>query len=156
MSLPIRERIIQKLAARTGASRRLAMYDERDLPITVISEGDGSAIESRYGMTTISLPLVFGRALNMDGVKDDQWYTTLNTELANLVGEIWAGDDDDLEDLIEGIDYVSDSVDVLTDAASGGGVAVTVNVRFAFVSGKPDSQDNLADYDETETGDPAP
>ena len=155
MSLPIREQIIRNLATRVGAARRLEMYDERDLPITVLQEGDGSAIESRYGMTTVALPLTFGRALNMDGIKDDQWYTTLNTELANLVGEIWTGDDD-LEDLIEGIDYVSDSVDVLTDAASGGGVAVTVNVRFAFVSGKPDSQDNLADYDETETGDPAP
>lgn len=140
MSTPIREQILQALATRTGASRRLAMYDTRDLPITVLQEGDDAPADGRYGLTNVVMPVTFGRAVSMEGVKDDQWYTTLNTELADLIDEIY-GTDDTIGGLAHGMDYVSGSVDLLTDAASGGGVAVTVNVRYSFVHGNPYSQD---------------
>ena len=145
MSIPIREQILRALASRVGAVRRLEMYDERDLPITVISEGDDTAAEGRYGLTNVTMSVGIARAIPMSGVKDNDWYTELNTALASLIAEVFTGGDD-LGGLAHGIDYVSGSVDLLTDAATGGGVAVTVNVRYSFVHGNPYSQDADADF----------
>ena len=145
MSLPIREQIIQALAARVGATRRLAMYDERDLPITVLQEGDDTAAEGLYGMTNVSTSISIARAIRMDGVKDDSWYTELNTALADLIVELYAGGDD-IGGLAHGMDYVSGSVDLLTDGGVGAGVAVTVNVRYSFVHGNPFSQDADSEF----------
>ena len=61
-SLPIREQIIRNLAARVGAVRRLEMYDERDLPITVLQEGDDQAAETGYDMTQVSMSISVARA----------------------------------------------------------------------------------------------
>jgi hypothetical protein len=148
MSLPIREQIIQALVARVGGVRRLEMYDERDLPITVVSEGDDNAAEGRYGLTNVTMSVGIARAIPMSGIKDSTWYTELNTALANLITEVFTGGDD-LGGLAHGIDYVSGSVDLLTDAAQGGGVAVTVNVRYSFVHGNPYSQDADSEFDDT-------
>ena len=144
MSLPIREQIIRNLAARVGATRRLEMYDERDLPITVLQEGDDQAAETGYDMTQVSMSISVARAIPMGGVKSDRWYTELNTALAKLIVELYTGGDD-IGGLAQGMDYVSGSVDLVTDASAGAGVAVTVNVRYATVHGNPYSQDPLAE-----------
>ena len=144
MSLPVREQIIRNLATRVGASRRLEMYDERDLPITVLQEGDDQAAETGYDMTQVSMSISVARAIPMTGVKSDRWYTELNTALAKLITELYTGGDD-IGGLAQGMDYVSGSVDLVTDGGVGAGVAVTVNVRYAFVRGNPYSQDPLAE-----------
>jgi len=144
-NLPIREQIIRALIARTGAVRQLPTYDHADLPLTVIQAGEDSAAEDMYGMTNVTMQVGIARALNMSGVKGDDWDQTLNNELADLIVEVFTGDDD-LGGIAKGIDYVSGTTDLLTEAAQGGGVAVTVNVRFAFVHGNPYSQDADADY----------
>ena len=145
MSLPIREQIIRALISRTGAVRQLPTYDHADLPLTVIQAGEDSAAEDMYGMTNVTMQVGIARALNMSGVKGDDWDQTLNNELADLIVEVFTGGDD-LGGLAKGMDYVSGTTDLLTEAAQGGGVAVTVNVRFAFVHGNPYSQDADADY----------
>ena len=148
MSLPIREQIIRNLATRVGASRRLEMYDERDLPITVLQEGDDQAAEGRYGLTNVTMSVSVARAIPMNGVKSDTWYTELNTALANLITELYTGGDD-IGGLAHGMDYVSGSVDLVTDASAGAGVAVTVAVRYATVHGNPFSQDSDSAFDDT-------
>ena len=148
MSLPIREQIIRNLAARVGAARRLEMYDERDLPITVLQEGDDQAAEGRYGLTNVTMSISVARAIPMTGVKSDTWYTELNNALANLITELYTGGDD-VGGLAMGMDYVSGSVDLVTDASAGAGVAVTVNVRYSTVHGNPYSQDADSAFDDT-------
>ena len=150
MSVPIREQIIQKLATRVGATRRLEMYDERDLPVTVLQEGDDTAAEGLYGLTNVTTSISVARAIPMTGVKADDWYTQLNTALANLISELYTGGDD-VDGLAHGMDYVSGSVDLLTDGSVGAGVAVTVAVRYSFVHGNPYSQDADSDFDDTST-----
>jgi hypothetical protein len=152
-SLPVRERVIRELVRRTGAVRRLEMYDERDLPITVLQEGDDNAAEGLYGMTQVTTQVSIARALRMSGVKGDDWYTELNTALANLIKEIFKGGDE-LGGLALGMNYVSGSVDLLTDAGQGAGVAVTVDVRYAFVHGNPYSQDADSEYVDVEPDEP--
>lgn len=140
MSTPIREQIIQALATRVGAVRELEMYDERDLPITVISADEETAAEGRYGLTNVTMNVGIARAIAIEGTKDDTWHTALSTQLADLIVEIYTGGDD-LGGLADGIDYVSGSTDLLTDGGVGAGVAVTVQVRYTFVHGDPYSQD---------------
>lgn len=144
-STPIREQIIQALVDRTGAVRRLSQYDKTDLPITVLQEGDDNASEGLYGMTNVNMQVSIARAIAMSGAKGDAWYSVLNDELATLITEIFTGGDD-LSGLAEGMDYVSGSVDLLTDGGVGAGVAVTVNVRYSFVHGNPYSQDADSDF----------
>lgn len=145
MSTSIREQIIQALATRVGAVRELQVYDERDLPLTVISPGDESIADGRYGMTNVQMQVAIGRAIAIEGTKDDAWHASLSAALADLTVEIYAGGDD-LDGLADGIDYVSGSVDLLTDGGVGAGVAVTVNVRYAWAHGNPYSQDVDAGY----------
>lgn len=139
-SVSIRERIISALANRTGAVRRLREYDKTDLPITVLQEGDDNASEGLYGMTNVNMQVSIARAISMSGTKGDAWYSDLNDELATLITEVFTGGDD-LGGLAEGMDYVSGSVDLLTEGGVGAGVAVTVNIRYSFVHGNPYSQD---------------
>ena len=145
--LPIREQILRELVRRTKAVRRLEMYDDRDLPITVLQEGDDNAADALYGMTNVTMQVGIARAIRMDGVKSDDWYTQLNRALASLIAEVFTGGDD-LGGLALGMEYVSGSVDLLTDAGKGAGVAVTVAVRYAFVRGNPYSQDADSEYDD--------
>ena len=140
MSLPIREQIIRALQTRTGALRKLPDYDDRDLPITEIDEGTETATESGYGMTNATLQITVARAINMSGVKDDTWHRAQNIALAELIKEIYTGGDR-LGGLADGIDYNGGAIDLLTNAANGAGVAVTVSVRYSFVHGNPYSQD---------------
>jgi hypothetical protein len=152
-NLPIREQIIRALQTRTGALRKLPDYDDRDLPITEIDEGLESATEPGYGMTRATLQLTIARAILMSGVKDDSWHRAQNIALADLIREIYTGGDT-LGGLADGIDYGGGAIDLLTNAANGAGVAVTVAVRYSFVHGNPYSQDDLEGY--VDPGDPTP
>ena len=148
MSLTIREQIIRALTTRVGAVRRLEMYDDRDLPITVLQEGDDAASEGRYGLTNVTMPISVARALQISTAKGDAWYTELNTALGNLIKELYTGGED-VGGLAHGMDFVSSSVDLLTDGGVGAGVAVTVGVRYSFVHGNPFSQDADSAFDDT-------
>jgi len=153
MSLPIRERILRELVRRTRARRRLESYDERDLPLTVLQEGDDSAVEGLYGMTQVATQVLVARAVNMTGVKGDDWHAELNTALANLIKEIFKGGNG-IEGLKFELNYVSGGIGLPTDASKGSGVAVTVNVRYAFVYGNPYSQDADSGYVDVEPEEP--
>ena len=148
MSLPIREQIIRALQARTGAIRKLPDYDDRDLPITEIDEGIESAVDDIYGMTHATLQLTIARAILMSGVKGDSWHRAQNLALADLIVEIFTGGDS-LGGLVDEMQYTGGAIDLLTNAANGAGVAVSVNVKYKFVHGNPYSQDADADFDDT-------
>jgi hypothetical protein len=155
VSLSVRERIIRKLAARVGAGRNLDSYDARDLPITVLVTGDDEAFETAYSMTRVTMPVTIARAIALTGVKGDDWHSAAEAALAELITEAFdTAHDDDLADLVDGIDYTGGGAEILTDGAKGAAVQISLGVRYAFVHGNPYSQDDLADYDET--GDPAP
>jgi hypothetical protein len=140
-TLPIREQILQALATRTGASRQLAAYDPRDLPITILVDGEETAAEGLYGMTNVTMPVTFARAIPLTGVKADAWHTAAQKALADLIEEIYTGDDDTLGGLADGIDYAGGQAEILTDGGNGAAVQVSANVRYAFVHGNPYSQD---------------
>lgn len=136
MPSTIREQILDALATRTGATRVLEQYDVRDLPITVLAEGEDSAVETAYGMTAVTMPVTVARAIALTGVKDDTWYADANEALGDLIVEIYAGGDT-LGGLCQGIDYAGGAVELLTDGADGAAVQASVNVRFMFRHGDP-------------------
>ena len=135
-ALPIRERILQALATRINAQRGLEQYDARDLPITVLVEGEDTAQESDYDRTNVTLPITVAYANNASGTKSDTWYAQANTALANLIQSVYAGDES-LGGLVQGIDYTGGDVAVLTDGATGYAVQAFFNIRYAFVHGNP-------------------
>jgi hypothetical protein len=53
------------------------------------------------------------------------------------------------------LNYVSGGIGLPTDASKGSGVAVTVDVRYAFVHGNPYSQDADSEYVDVEPDEPA-
>ena len=132
----IREQILQALATRTGATRMLQQYDPRDLPITVLAEGDDAATEKPYGMTAVTMPVTIARAIPLTGTKDDTWYAAANEALGNLIVEIYTGGDT-LGGLCQGLDYAGGSVELLSDGADGAAVQASVTVRFQFRHGNP-------------------
>ena len=141
MSLPIREQIIQALAARVGAVRGLEGFDSQDLPLTVLVEGDDELSgDAQYDMTPLALPVTIARAVHVGGLKDDGWYTEANTQLADLIAEAYAGGED-LGGLADGIDYAGGSVGVITDGAAGVAVQVNLEIRYAIARGNPYSQE---------------
>lgn len=139
MPTPIREQILQAITTRVSGTRGLEQYDEQDLPFTVVIESDDTAEESDYDFVRVTMPVTIGRAKKVDGNKSDDWYTQGNTDLADVIKEVYAGGDD-LGGLADGIDYTGGSVDVLTDGARGVIVQAFFNVRFTFLHGNPYSQ----------------
>ena len=135
-ALPIRERILQALATRLSAQRGLEQYDARDLPITILVEGEDTAQESDYDRTNVTLPVTIAYANNVSGTKSDTWYAQANTALANLIQSVYSGDES-LGGLCQGIDYTGGDVAVLTDGATGYAVQAFFNIRYAFVHGNP-------------------
>ena len=132
----IREQILQALATRTGATRVLEQYDSRDLPITVLVEGEDAAADTPYGMTAVTMPVTIARAIPLTGTKDDTWYSASNEALGELIVEIYAGGDT-LGGLCQGLDYAGGSVELLTDGADGAAVQASLTVRYQFRHGDP-------------------
>jgi len=139
--LPIRERILHALAARVSASRKLEMYDPRDLPITVIAEGGESSTPS-YDMDNATLDVTIARAIGIEGDKEDEWHTEANLALADLIVEAFAGGDD-LGGLARGMDYLGGSLEPLTDGSDGAAVQISVQVRYSFLHGNPYLQEEI-------------
>lgn len=139
MALPIRERLLQVLATRASAERGLEYYDQRDLPFTVLLEGEDQAAEDDYDNTRVVTPVTVARALKVTGNKTDDWYEQANVALGDLIKEVYAGGED-LDGLADGIDYEGGSVEVITDGARGTIAQASFNIRWAFVHGDPFAQ----------------
>jgi hypothetical protein len=139
MALPIREQLLQELAGRASAQRGLEMYDERDLPFTVLLEGEDQAATDDYDNARVATPVTLARAMKITGNKTDDWYEQGNVALADLIKEVYVGGED-LNGLADGIDYEGGSVEVITDGARGVMVQASFNIRWAFVHGDPFSQ----------------
>lgn len=133
----VREQILEAISNRTGARRALEVYDARDLPITVMVEGSDQAVETPYGMTAVTMPVTIARAIPLPADKSDEWLTDANYALGELIREIYAGDDDTLGGLCQGLDYSGGTVEVLTDGTAGAAVQAAISVRFQFAHGNP-------------------
>ena len=142
-TLSVRERIIQAIAARVGASRGLESYDSRRLPVTVLVEGEDQPGEPDYDVTNLILPLTVARAENPQGAKGDAWHTAANAALAALITEIYAGGED-IAGLGTRIDYTGGGIGEIADAASGYVVQASIGVNYHFVRGNPYSHDPYA------------
>jgi hypothetical protein len=145
--LTIREQIIRELATRVDAVRRLPTYSEDDLPLTVITEGDDTGGEYSYDMTRVSMQVTIARADVATMPMDDSWHEAGNAMLGDLIAEIWTGGED-LDGLAEGMDYVSGSVKAVADGDKAIEVAVTLNVRYAFLRGNPFSNNPEPEEDD--------
>ena len=137
--LPIRERILQALAARINAHRGLEEFDARDLPITVLVEGEDSATETDYDQVRVTMPVTVAHADRVVGVKGDDWYALANAALANLIKSVYDGGES-FDGLVQGIDYTGGDVAVLTDGANGYAVQAFFNIRYVFAHGNPFQQ----------------
>ena len=137
MTDTVRERILKALSARTGASRLVEQYDVRDLPITVLVAGEDSATETPYGMTAATMPVTIARAIALSGDKGDAWHDEAEYALGDLIQQIYAGDDDTLGGLCQGLDYAGGAVEILQDGAQGAAVQASITVRFQFRHGNP-------------------
>lgn len=135
-ALPIRERILSALATRINAQRGLEQYDARDLPITVLVEGEDTADEGDYDMVNVTMPVTIAYANNVAGTKSDDWYEQANTALANLIQSVYTGGED-FGGLAQGVDYTGGDVAVLTDGATGYAVQAFFNIRYVFRHGDP-------------------
>lgn len=136
MALPIRERVLQALAARLNAVRGLEQYDERDLPLTVIVEGEENADDGDYDLVRVTLPVTIARVSKFLGAKDDEWHQQANADFAALIKEVYTGGED-LGGLAQGIDYTGGGIDVVSDGARGTMVQAFFNIRYAFTHGDP-------------------
>lgn len=139
MSLPIREQILQAIAARVTGTRILEQFDARDLPVTVVAD-DEESNEPAYDMEMLAMPVTIARAIPLTGAKTDAWHTTANVALADLLVELYTGGDT-LGGLAHGIDYTGGSVEILSDGALGAIVQVVVSVRYSIVRGNPYSNE---------------
>jgi hypothetical protein len=134
--LPVRERILNALQSRVGASRSLDSYDERDLPITLMSEGEDQGTRDTYGKVNVSLPVTIARAALIEGPKGDDWHAAANQALAELIREVYVGGED-LGGLTKGIDYEGGTIGPLTDGSRGYMVQAFFSVRYVFLHGNP-------------------
>jgi hypothetical protein len=145
--LTIREQIIRELATRVDGVRRMPTYSEQDLPLTVITEGDDAGNGYAYDMHRVTMPVTIARAALATMPMDDAWHQQGNAMLGDLITDIYAGGED-LNGLAEGMDYTSGSVKPVADGDRAIEVAVTINVRYAFVRGNPFSNDPTPEDEE--------
>lgn len=139
MPTPVREQILQAITTRVAGKRGFEQFDQQDLPITIVIEGDDTEENSDYDFTRVTMPFTVGRAAAATGNKTNEWKTQANELLADIVVAVYTGGED-LGGLAESIVYAGGSTDLLTDGARGVAAQAFFEVRFKFIRGNPYSQ----------------
>lgn len=136
--LPIRERLLQAIADRIDAVRSLPGFDISMLPLTVLSDGDEEATETDYDVVRVDLSVTATRVVAKRGDKTDAWHEDAGVELAQLIADVYAGDET-FGGLALAVEYSGGRVGVgsLPDGAEGYEVQADFTVRYAFVHGNP-------------------
>lgn len=114
MTTPIREQLLAAITARVQGEYGIpAPEDERDLPVTIVQDESDEALENRYGLTRLAMPVAIGRAEVVEsGATRDELRAQANDMLAAIIVAMHT--DDSFDGLAEGVEYLGGGIQ--TDA----------------------------------------
>lgn len=136
MSDTIRERILQAIAQRTGAVRRLESFDEKDMPFTVLLAGDDAEERVDYDTTDLAMPVTVARALAPAGDKGDAWLTTAENAYGQLVLDVF-GSDRSFGDLATRLQHTGGSAGLIEDGTRGITAQAEFLIHYRIATGNP-------------------
>lgn len=134
MPTPVREQLLAAIATATGATYgRPAPEDERDMPVTIMQEGEDEAAESDYNTTNIVMTVAIAKG----AVATDSDPETMRSEAhalhATIIQTMFA--DDTFGGLADGVDYSAGGISI--EAGKFVFAEAQFAVRYHTVRGDP-------------------
>jgi hypothetical protein len=134
MPTSIREQLISAIKTTVGGKYGIpAPEDERDLPITIVDDGNDEATDEVYDQTTLLMPIAIGSAAIAASEDRDAMRAQAHALHASIITAMFA--DEKFGALADGIDY------------SGGGIQTEIGkyvfaeaqftVRYRHLRGDP-------------------
>ena len=118
MPTAIREQILSAITAAVGGEWGIpAPESERDLPITLVQEGDDEATTDIYNQTNVEMPIAIGKAESVTDTDRDAMRAQGHALLAGIITTMFT--DETFGALADGIEYI------------GGGIQTEVG-KFVF------------------------
>lgn len=146
MPTSIREQLLSAITTAVGGEYGVpAPDDERDLPITIVQDGEEVATPTSYGGTDYEIPLVVARAeaapASTEGQTRSEYQNAMRGKchemLAAIQQEMFA--DETFSGLADGVDYTGGSI--ATEVGRLCFAEAQFSVRYRTVRGDPFSID---------------
>lgn len=104
MPIPIREQLLSAITTAVGGEYGIpAPEDDRDLPITIVRDGEESATSSAYNRTDIAMELNIGRGAVAISDDRDSLRSQAGSLLADIVVEMFT--DETFGGLADSVEY---------------------------------------------------
>lgn len=130
---PVRERVLYAVTQAVGGQYGVPTpEDERELPITIVQDGEDVAT-ANYGATQITMPVALGRVELLTGTSRADARAQANRMLADLVAAMYS--DETFGGLADGVDYTGGSINV--ELGNLVFAEAQLQVRFHHVRGDP-------------------
>lgn len=134
----IREQILAAITAAVGGEYGIpAPDDERDLPITIVDDGQEEAEQDIYGYTTVSMPVVIAKAEAATTADRTTMRQQADELLAQIITTMFA--DGTFGGLADNLLYTGGEIQ--TDASKFVFAQAQFTVTYHFVRGNPYQND---------------
>lgn len=134
MPTAIREQILAAITTAVSGEYGIpAPESERDLPVTIVQDGQDEAETTTYNQTNVLMPVAIASAAAATSHDKDTMRAQANALLASIITTMFA--DETFGDLADGIEYTGGGIQ--TEVGKFVFAEAQFTVRYHFVRGDP-------------------
>lgn len=134
MPTAIREQILAAITTAVSGEYGIpAPESERDLPVTIVQDGQDEAETTTYNQTNVLMPVAIASAASAASHDKDTMRAQANALLAGIITTMFA--DETFGDLADGIEYTGGGIQ--TEVGKFVFAEAQFTVRYHFVRGDP-------------------
>lgn len=134
MPTAIREQILAAITTAVSGEYGIpAPESERDLPVTIVQDGQDEAETTTYNQTNVLMPVAIASAAAATSHDKDTMRAQANALLAGIITTMFA--DETFGDLADGIEYTGGGIQ--TEVGKFVFAEAQFTVRYHFVRGDP-------------------
>lgn len=134
MPTAIREQILAAITTAVSGEYGIpAPESERDLPVTIVQDGQDEAETTTYNQTNVLMPVAIASAASAASHDKDTMRAQANALMASIITTMFA--DETFGDLADGIEYTGGGIQ--TEVGKFVFAEAQFTVRYHFVRGDP-------------------
>ena len=134
MPTSIREQLLAAITTTVSGEYGIpAPEDERDLPVTIVQDGQDEAETTTYNQTNVTMPVAIATAAAATSSDKDVMRAQANALLAGIITTMFA--DETFGDLADGIEYTGGGIQ--TEVGKFVFAEAQFTVRYHYLRGDP-------------------
>ncbi|MEE4250697.1 MAG: hypothetical protein V2I38_08920 [Alcanivoracaceae bacterium] len=134
MPTPVREQILAAITTAVSGEYGIpAPEDERDLPVTIVQDGQEEAETTTYNQTNVLMPVAIASAAAATSSDKDTMREQANALLSSIITTMFT--DETFGDLADGIEYTGGGIQ--TEVGKFVFAEAQFTVRYHYLRGDP-------------------